>query len=330
MEFGNIITWLQDAYRTGLLTDKDTGLEMSKLGTLEFVEQLLSIITRREGIGKFLAEGLLRAGETLGDDAKALFGENVGDVGLGTAYTPREYITTALLWALAPRQPISELHEISYPIARWLFHLLRPQKSPTSAKVFRAQAEKFWGGGESWNLTSYEDKALAALKIQDRTVVRDSLVLCEAAYPIMDSFNSPDNVGDPALENKIFSAVTGIETSEEDLYVYGKRIYNLQRSILLREGWKPKEDDYPPEYNFTEPMEMSSINPKMIVPGLTEEEPLSFRGNVLDRGKYETMRDEYYELRGWDAGTGLQTAANLNALDMADVAEELKNRDLLG
>ncbi len=324
MEFGNIIAWLQAAYNKGLLTDKDTGLDMSTLGTLDFVERLLSIIANREGIGDILAEGLLRAGEKLGDDAKALFGEHVGDVGMGSSYTPREYITTALLWALAPRQPISELHEISYPIARWLFHQIRPQKSPTTAAVFRAQAKKFWGGGESWNLTSYEDKALAALKIQDRTMVRDSLLLCEAVYPIMDSFNSPDNVGDPTLENRIFSAVTGIDTDEEGLYLYGKRIYNLQRSILLREGWKAKEDDYPPEYNFTVPMEMSGLNPKMIVPGLTEEEPLSFKGNVLDRKKYEDMRDEYYQLRGWDVETGLQTADALNALDMSDVAEELK------
>ena len=218
MEFGNIIGWLQAAYRTGLVTDKETGLDMSTLGTLEFVERLLSIISGREGIGDVFAEGLLRAGEKLGDEAKALFGENVGDVGLGSSYTPREYITTALLWALAPRQPISELHEISYPIARWLFHQIRPRKSPTTAAVFRAQAEKFWGGGESWNLTTYEDKALAALMIQDRTVVRDSLILCEAAYPIMDSFNSPDNVGDPTLENKIFTAVTGIDTDESTTF----------------------------------------------------------------------------------------------------------------
>jgi aldehyde:ferredoxin oxidoreductase len=74
---------------------------------------------------------------------------------------------------------------------------------------------------------------------------------------------------------------------------------------------------------------MSSINPKMIVPGLSEEEPQSFRGNVLDRVKYERMRAEYYQLRGWDAATGLQTASGLADLDMSDVAEELLGHDLL-
>ncbi|MEE8399705.1 MAG: aldehyde ferredoxin oxidoreductase C-terminal domain-containing protein, partial [Desulfobacterales bacterium] len=77
-------------------------------------------------------------------------------------------------------------------------------------------------------------------------------------------------------------------------------------------------------------MENSGLNPKMVVPGATEEEHLSFRGNVLDRKKYEDMRDEYYRLRGWDGATGFQTAQSLEALDMDDVIEELKERELLG
>ena len=157
-------------------------------------------------------------------------------------------------------------------------------------------------------------------------MVKDSLLLCEAAWPIMDSFNTPDHVGDPALESKLFSAVTGIDTDEAGLLLYGERIFNLQRTILIREGWKPKIDDYPQEYNFTEPVDMSSINPRMIVPGPTEE-PVSFRGNILDRKKYEEMRDEYYELRGWDTKTGLQKEAQLKKLNMEDVAQDLKQKD---
>jgi aldehyde:ferredoxin oxidoreductase len=158
--------------------------------------------------------------------------------------------------------------------------------------------------------------------------VKDSLLLCEAAWPIMDSFNTPDHVGDPSLESKIFSAVTGVETDEAGLNIYGERIFNLQRAILLREGWKAKEDDYPPDYNFTEPVYASAINPRMIVPGPTEE-PVSFKGNILDREKYEEMRSEFYELRGWDPETGLQKAETLERLDMSDLARDLKGLGLL-
>ena len=328
MEIGNIIGWLQACYNSGYLSDRETGLEMKKLGTREFMERLVSMIAHREGFGGILAEGLLRAGEKLGPKAQEHFTEGVGGVGGRSGYTPREYITTALLWALESRQPIAQLHEISYPIARWLLHQIKPELSPTTAAVFRAQAARFWGSEAAWDLTTYDGKALAAKIIQDRVMVKDSLLLCEAAWPIMDSFSTPDNVGDPTLESKLFTAVTGIETDESALNLYGERIFNLQRGIMLREGWEAQEDDYPPEYNFTEPVQMSGINPRMIVPGPTEE-PVSFRGNILDREKYEKMRAEFYELRGWDTDTGLQKAETLSRLGMDDVATGLKSLQLV-
>ena len=158
--------------------------------------------------------------------------------------------------------------------------------------------------------------------------MKDSLVLCDCAWPIMDSFNTPDHMGDPTLESRLFSAVTGIDTDEAGLLAYGERIFNQQRSILLREGWKAKEGDVPAEYNFIEPLESDMLNPRMIVPGPTEE-PVSIRGNVLDGKKFEDMRGEYYILRGWDPGTGLQKKETLARLDMPDVAEELAKAGLV-
>ena len=328
MEMDNILYFLREAFQGGYLSQKETGIDIAQIGTRKFMEDLVGMIVQRQGFGDLLAEGLLRAGEKLGEEAKAYFGERVGGVGVNSGYTPREYIGTALLWALESRQPIAQLHEISYPIARWLLHQIKPELSPTSAKVFREQMIRFQGGENAWDQTSYEGKALAAKIIQERVMVKDSLLLCEAAWPIMDSFNTADNVGDPALESKLFSAVTGIDTDADQLLVYGERIFNLQRAILIREGWRPKIDDYPQAYNFTEPVEMSGINPRMIVPGPTEE-PVSFRGNILDRKKYEDMRDEYYDLRGWDRETGLQKEETLRRLNMDDLADDLKRQGRL-
>jgi aldehyde:ferredoxin oxidoreductase len=60
-------------------------------------------------------------------------------------------------------------------------------------------------------LTTHEGKAQAAVKIMDRTFVKDSLLLCDSGWPLMVSWNAPDHVGDPGLESRIFTAVTGIE-----------------------------------------------------------------------------------------------------------------------
>jgi aldehyde:ferredoxin oxidoreductase len=167
-------------------------------------------------------------------------------------------------------------------------------------------------------LTTHTGKAQAAVKIMDRTVVKDSLLLCDSAWPLMVSWNTPDRVGDPKLESRIFTAVTGIETGEAGLSRYGERIFNLQRGILLREGRRPKKDDYPGEFNFTDPVQSVFMNPEVIIPG-PGEEMISRKGGILDRGAFEAMRKEFYELRGWDAETGLQKAETLERIGLFEL-----------
>lgn len=328
MEIQNILLWLGACYQTGLLSDSDTGLKFSSLGSLSFFNELVSMIAKREKFGDLLAEGILRAAETLGERAKACFNEYTNPVGLDGVYAPREYPITALLYGLEPRQPIAMLHDVSHLIARWLLHRIRPQLSPTTARVFRTAARKFWGHEKAWDMTTMEGKAVATVKIQNHTVVKDSLGLCDFGWPIMDSFNTEDHTGDPALESRLFSVITGIDTNEEALEAYGERIFNLQRAILLREGWQAPNDDQPKEFNFSDPVERDLLNPKLIVPGPTEE-PVSVKGNILDRPQFEAMRKEFYILRGWNPDTGLQTKPQLEALGLWDVAEELKQRGLL-
>ena len=48
-----------------------------------------------------------------------------------------------------------------------------------------------------------------------------------------------------------------------------------------------------------------------------------FEGEVLDRDKFEAMKDEYYTLRGWDKETGIPTREKLEELDLKDVADEV-------
>lgn len=328
MEMENVIQWLEDAYRAGLVSEEEIGLQMSGLGTRAFVERLASMIALRQGFGDLLAEGLLRAGEKLGEAARSLFTERVSAVGFGESYAPRQYITNAMLYALEPRQPMPMLHEVSFLIGRWLLHRLKPELSPTTAEVFRRAAKRFWGSDKAWDLTTYDGKALAAVRIQDRTYVKDSLLLCDFAWPIMDSKNTPDHVGDPTLESKLFSAATGIETDEAGLYAFGERIFNLQRAILLREGWQPKKADVPSEFNFTKPAQADMLNPHLLVPGPTEE-PVSLKGHLLDRGKFEQMRKEFYELRGWDPETGLQKRLTLERLGLSDLIPALLSKGMV-
>ncbi len=105
----------------------DTGLDLKDLGTRKFIEQLVSMIATRQGFGDILADGLARVGEHLGDQALSYFPLLVPGVGGGTGYAPRMYNTNTMLYALEPRTPIAMLHEVSYMIARWLLHRIRPE-----------------------------------------------------------------------------------------------------------------------------------------------------------------------------------------------------------
>ncbi len=44
---------------------------------------------------------------------------------------------------------------------------------------------------------------------------------------------------------------------------------------------------------------------------------------MLDREKFEGMKDEYYEKRGWDKATGIPTREKLEELGLKDVAAEV-------
>jgi aldehyde:ferredoxin oxidoreductase len=318
MEMANIVQWISEGYKAGFLNDSQTGLEIDKLGTWEFFEKLCNMIAYREGLGEVLAEGLLRAGETLGMDAKRLFANEVAGVGDGATYSAREYPMNGLLYAFEPRQPIAMLHEVSRIIGMWVMNLQYPGSTPVSADVYRAAAAKFWRHDKAWDLNTHKGKAMAATCMIDRTYVKDSLGLCDSCWPLMVSHHTDDKVGDSTLEARTFKAVTGKELDEDALLKFGEIIFNQQRAILLREGWNPKKDDTIADFNFTDPVQSVFMNPDVLVPG-EGDIVLSRKGQTLDREAFKKMRDEFYQLRGWDPETGYPGAEKLHELGLSDL-----------
>jgi aldehyde:ferredoxin oxidoreductase len=47
---------------------------------------------------------------------------------------------------------------------------------------------------------------------------------------------------------------------------------------------------------------------------------------VLERDKFQAMMDEYYGIRGWDVGSGLQKSAKLEDLGLADCIPRLREK----
>jgi len=323
-----MIMWLSRCHQAGLLSDEQTGIPFSKIGSREFIEALLSKISHREGFGDLLAEGTNKAAEALGGKAPELITDYMTWTGYNPVYGARLYITTGLLYATESRLPIQELHEISPLVVQWAMQATGLGQGYLTSDVVHAIAKRFWGSEIAADFSSYEGKALAAVKIQDRQHAKESLILCDFIWPIFHSALSEDHVGDPTLESQICAAVTGRDIDEQGLYKIGERVFNLQRAILAREGHRGREHDCIEEFNYTVPLKTDFGNPACVVPG-KDGELLSRKGMVVDREKFEQMKDEYYQIRDWDVANGLQKRSKLEELNLEWVAQKLESEGLL-
>jgi len=324
-----IMMWLSRCFRAGILSDDNTGIPLSKMGSLEYIETLVRKIALREGFGDVLSQGTVKAAQIVGQGTQELIGDIISKGGHVSSHDPRLYITNAMLYATEPRMPIQQIHEVGLLIVRWLGWLGKQEgRDHFSTSLVRAIGKKFWGGEIAADFSNYEGKALAAKKIQDRQYVKESLITCDFYWPMTDYENTEDHLGDPTLESQVYSAVTGREVDEEQLYHVGERIVNLQRAILVREGHQGRKDDRLPEAYFTVPLRTFLGNPECLVPGVGGE-VISRKGAVVDRDRFEEMKSEYYQLRDWDVDSGLQPEEKLKELGLSDIAAELKKGGLL-
>lgn len=324
-----LMIWLYRCYRAGILSDDNTGIPLSRVGSLEYIETLVRQIAMREGFGDVLAQGTIKAAHIVGRGSDELIGDIISKASQGSGHDPRLYITNAMLLATEPRNPIQQVHEVGLLIVRWLGWLGKQEgREHFSTSLVRAIGKKFWGGEIAADFSTYEGKALAAKKIQDRQYVKESLIVCDFYWPMTDFENTEDHLGDPTLESQVYSAVTGREVDEKQLYRIGERIVNLQRAIFMREGHQGRTDDRLPEAYFTVPLRTFMGNPECLVPGKNGE-VISRKGAVVDREKFEEMKSEYYRLRGWDVHSGLQLEEKLKELELSDIAAELKRGGLI-
>ena len=322
-ELQNIIDWLYGCYQSGSLTETETGLPLSKIGTRGFLEELLRSISYRIGFGDVLADGLVRANGKISSEALDMLSDTVAPTGQYDIFPARAIVAHGLIYPMEPRVHQSILHEIGFVKAAWTLNQARPDLSPVTTRVVHAIARAFWGSDEAGDLSGYEGKAMAAKRIQNRSYLKDSLGLCDFAWPITYSFSTKDYVGDPDLEAKIFRAVTSVEG--EILEACAERISTIQRAILVREGRRVPEDDLPHEFNFTEPLGTSSHGQKMLVPG-PGDETVNATGKSLDRARFARLLKDYYGLRGWDEETGQPRPETLRALGLDELIHVFEKR----
>jgi aldehyde:ferredoxin oxidoreductase len=70
------------------------------------------------------------------------------------------------------------------------------------------------------------------------------------------------------------------------------------------------------------------ITPDYSVPGKNGE--ITFKkGSILDKEEFENLKNEYYELRGWDTESGYQIEDTMKELYLHDIGKKLDRLGLL-
>jgi aldehyde:ferredoxin oxidoreductase len=291
-----IIPWLKLCTDAGLLTENDVEMPI-ELSNGAFWCELLRKIAYRDGIGDLLAEGVPRAVDRLGKGRRFLthmahgYVEHIVGRGIQTTLPFPLWVTTALIWATESRDPVSEIHSATR---------ISTRRGLTETQA-RTISERVYGTAKTID-PSYENKAIRAVWHQNRGCAKDSLVLCDAVYPIVTSEMTEDHSGYTAAESELFSAITGIETSEYELDHIGDRIFNLERAIMMREGRSKTYD-----------LQCGVIRYLKNRPDTD--------GLRLDETKFTQALEELYRLRGWETTTGWPKIEKLNELELGTIAD---------
>ncbi len=308
----DMVRWLLDMFKAGIVTEQQTGLPLSKFGTTEFVQVLVDKITQRDGFGDVIANGAIAVANELGPEARKKMGYYFPAYNQGEHYEVRAYPMYLMQWAMDSRDPLADTHDWS-TFHGWQ-HLSWPLAVPghMTDEDLKTISKQVFGVENGYDPYSY-DKARVLAITQNTSRLKNSLVLCDWMFPIYASTNNNDLYkGDPDMERKLFCAATGIEMDAAEFQKTGERIYNLERAVLIRDNRRTRNDDTVESFNFDVP-----------VTKLQPWEP-AIQPMTVDAAKFEKAKTEFYTLRGWDEKTGRPTRAKLEELKLKDVADALE------
>jgi aldehyde:ferredoxin oxidoreductase len=282
---GATIAFAMECYEKGLIGRKETGGIDLRFGNGEAVNAVIPLIAGRQGIGDVLAEGSARAAKRFGPGAeKLLMSVKSQEI---PAHMPQFKPSLAIMYAVNPFGADHESCEhdpvLSLP--------------PDSLERKRLAQIGLWKGyPDSFSLD--EEKVRFIRLTQQFYSITDVLCLCQFCWgPAWALYGIAELVA-------LCRAGIGWETSAFELMKIGERRINLLRAFNAREGFTRAEDRLP--QRFFEPL---------------PEGPA--KGAHLDAQEYARAQDLYYEMCGWEKGTGNPGQSKLRELSLGWLADEL-------
>jgi len=316
---GGIPLLLALSLEAGILTRKeieeDIGLPTPKwLGGTATNHEFLTVLLQKIANGESpYAGGTARFTEYYG--RKLVSGEQLVDLykelytAHGYAFHHMDNLGSALHWATDTRDPINSCHDYKFAAPEILELLGLKDFAPEPMEHFGLPP---YDNYQILDLskTVYQGAERVTAWVQDNQCLKNSLPVCEF-WSSAASFYNPPEMDIRIFESRLLSAVTGLNIDAEKIAKAGERIWNLRRAIMVKRENRTREND-----TLNEPYFEKAITCQMgSATGLVN--------GPIDKAEFEALKDRYYELRGWDVGTGWPTRAKLEDLELKDVADEL-------
>lgn len=272
LETGSLISWAMELYELGIISKKHTdGLDLNFGNDEALLEMVHRICYRKGFLGDALADGGIPASKKIG---KKSFDYLIQVKGMSNLHSDeRATPALALNIATASRgsdhlrsRPAIDLYHLPEPVLRKIYSTPIPYKGPLSS-----------------DHTSYTGKAWMVLWQENCYMAVDCLGICKYHTLFLGATH-------PNFEDwpKVLYYNTGLEITPEEIWEVAERSNNIERMFNLREGLKRNDLEKGDMLNhryFDEPCTRGA--PDVI-------------GAKIDREKFVTMIDEFYEYHGWD------------------------------
>ena len=281
-----LIAWAVELYEREIISRKDTGGLVLR-HDYDTTIKLLEKIARREGLGDILAGSWKAATERFGKGSEKYA---IQIKGMGPQLDPRHMTLGSALLSMAINPSVHNAPAAS-PTNRANSTLDMMKALCDQANIPAEARERIFTGPGGLNIARF------TRHVEDWRRVNDSLGMCNTSG-IMRMYPA-GKLAD------VYTAVTGMEMSREEMLRAGERAYNLERAMNAREGFGRKDDAFPARW--LEPVRAEG-----------KEYPLRqyFDATPLTGEDVKKILDEYYEERRWDLETGNPTEAKLRELGL--------------
>ncbi|MFC2022433.1 aldehyde ferredoxin oxidoreductase family protein, partial [Chloroflexota bacterium] len=298
----NALAWLMELYENGIITAKDTdGIPMS-YGNPEAILSMPKKISYREGIGDLLADGPVVAAKKIGKGAEDFL---LVSKGLSTSTHVPAVKSWALAWAMSPTGEGAQAQTyLDIRVANLYTQEADIASFEERAEKYRERAEKAVGIRQAADPRVVEGKAALVRHSEQQADMADITGMCTWMTPVI--------AGLPVDVEMIANAMSiglGTPVTVETLTNAGIRMRQVERAFGIRSGLSRGDDSVSKKFY----QQLRPDGQIMAEIGVTEDE-------------LEEMKNDYYQLMGWDVETGVPTRETLMKLGLADVASVLQKR----